>query len=534
MGSRGDVRERTGTWTPWTVAGLLVLATAGLLLRAGLYVGVSPAFLPAFFTLVFACDMMTAAALGAQFRNGGSPRQLVVAAAYAWSTTIVAMQALVFPGVVTATGPLTNLPSSAPWLWTAWHVGFPLLLGLGLAPWPRGLHARLEATRHRGRLLLATFAVAVGAGLGVGLFAAYGAAHLPTIMVDGDYTTLTRVWGPWIVLVNVGSLVLGIAGTVRRRVRGLETWVVAALVSTNCDALLVLLARDRFTLGWYGARAMAVFASVVVLAAVLRESALLHRRLQGVAQTLRAQNDELREAQALREHLIAVVSHEMRTPLAGVHGYLEIVEEESDGLARDMLRRSLVLTRRLQLLSEDLLTVASRGRALSLQAEPVDVESALAECLRGFPDLAATSSASPGLRVQADPLRLQQILANLVRNAQKYGAQPITLSAESDAAAGVAHLKVTDAGEGIDPELAERLFTRYARGEGLGQHGSGLGLAVVKDLSEAMSGGASYDVAANVFRVTLPLASTVVSDEQSGGVTASRTTPLEPAEDALP
>jgi signal transduction histidine kinase len=224
------------------------------------------------------------------------------------------------------------------------------------------------------------------------------------------------------------------------------------------------------------------------------------------AQDLEAEVDRLLEAQRLRDHVGAVVSHDMRTPLAGLHGYLEVLVEDpalDPELVRRMHERSLILTRRLTLLSEDLLAATTaEHNDLVLNPTDLDLPQQLAECATGFPELDLRIECPPGIRVHADPLRLQQILSNLVRNAQKHGAEPVTV----DVSASVSEvtIRVGDAGEGVPETFIPRLFERYSQGA-RAAGGAGIGLSVVHDLVQAHHGSIRYDLTDPAFIVTLPV-----------------------------
>jgi signal transduction histidine kinase len=104
--------------------------------------------------------------------------------------------------------------------------------------------------------------------------------------------------------------------------------------------------------------------------------------------------------------------------------------------------------------------------------------------------------------VHADPLRLQQILSNLVRNAQKHGAEPVTI--DVSATDTDATLRVGDAGEGVPETFIPRLFERYSQGA-RAAGGAGIGLSVVHDLVQAHHGSIRYDLTDPAFIVTLPV-----------------------------
>ena len=510
---------------PWVAAGLLFAVTAALMANPDIQLGRLDAFLPAFLAVVIAGDLLTSVVLVEHYRAGGGPRSLALSWAYVFSGALITLHALVFPGVITETGLFGAAPSSAPWLWTAIHVGFPLLLAVALAPWPDRFEGWVSRIDRRARRIFATHAAILTVVAGLGLLTTVGAARLPVIIVDGDYSVLTQTYGPWIAAINVVALMVAVAGVASRSGRqlGVETWALVAVAATACDAGLVLLAQGRFTSGWYGARVMALTAAIVVLVSILVESGRLQRRLQTYAHQLTLQNDELLEAQGLRDHLVAVVTHEMRTPLGGLQGYLEVLQDgdlngplpaEMEGQLPAGVRRAqnrcLMLTQRLTLLTEDLLAVASaKNGGLVIQPENVDLAGELSLCAAGFPDLDLRIECPDSISVRVDRLRLQQILANLVGNAAKYGAEPVTLVAGSRE--GMALIEVSDAGEGVPEDFVPHLFDRYSRAPGTTATGSGLGLSVVRDLVDLHGGSVTYVPATQVFEALLPLARPTLS-----------------------
>ncbi len=496
---------------PYVAALLVALVTALVLLNPDVALGAQPSFLPAFFTLIVVMDVLTCLVLLDHYRTGGSPRALALSLAYLWSAVVVTVHSMVFAGIWSPTGLLGAVPSSAPWLWTAWHTGFPLLLGLALAPWPSRVEQRLADPHGRGRLVLLAWGGVVAVAAAVCVRCTALADSLPVIIVDGDYSVLTDTYGPWIAAVNVLALVAGVAGVVRRRrgAAGLELWAAVALLASVCDTILVLLATSRFTTGWYGARLMAVTAALVVLMSMLLAVARLHRQVTSYAHQLRAQNIALEQAQGLRDHMVAVVSHDLRTPLTGLAGYQDLLATGALGElppdAAQVARRSSVLAQRLTLMVEDLLAVAGRGRStLSITPRDLDLATELTAAAGVFPDLDVRVTCPPDLLVRADPLRLQQVLANLVTNARKYGAPPVTLTGRLDGTDAV--VEVGDAGAGVPPDFVPRLFEPWTRADGTDTHGTGLGLSVVQELVERQGGTVHYEPEGNRFVVRLPSA----------------------------
>ncbi|MEU4160036.1 MASE4 domain-containing protein [Actinoplanes sp. NPDC026670] len=461
--------------------------------------GQLPAFMPAFLAVVWVLDLLTAFLLFHQYVAGGSPRLAMLAGAYLWSSTVIVPHALVFPGLFAPAGLLGAVPSSAPWLWAAWHTGFPLLIGAALAPWGY----RRPTGGHRARLFVvaALTLVVVALVSAVTWLVTGGHEHVTVIIQNGDYTVLTERFGPYIIGANLLALLTAVFQFRRERTRGLEAWAFVAVAASCGDTVLTLFARSRFTAGWYGARLLALVAALVVLAALLHEVTLLYRRVRTTAIELAERNEQLRTANSLRDHLVAVVSHELRTPLTGLSGIVEILREGRDQLSAtqvdDMLGRADSLTRRLSLLTEDLLAVSTLDHGeLHVSPTDLDLADALGECARTFPRNDVHADCPPGAVVHADPLRLQQMLANYVRNSIKYGRAPIVLSAA--VRDGTAEIRVRDHGPGVPAEFVPRLFDRFSRADEAKvseMSGSGLGLSIVATLAASHGGRVWYEPA---------------------------------------
>jgi signal transduction histidine kinase len=214
--------------------------------------------------------------------------------------------------------------------------------------------------------------------------------------------------------------------------------------------------------------------------------------------------------------LVAVVSHEMRTPLAAVQGFVDMLRRRRDGLEdaqiEEFLRIIAEQTDRLSHMVDDLLAMSS----LEHGTMPVVPERFL---LVPFLENLITGMGAAGTlvhlrigtdtpaRVQTDPMRLRQILTNLIQNAIAYGnGTPVTVTASGGAERLV--IEVADRGPGIAPEEAERVFEPFYRGSGrVSGDGAGLGLAITKRLAEALGGTVTVDPRPGEgarFRVSLP------------------------------
>jgi len=460
---------------------------------------------------ILACDLLTATLLVVLHRQGEGSRLLVLACAYLWSGALMAMVMFAAPGVVDEN---PTFASEAPgWLWTFRHVGPPIFIGLALVPWMSTWRRRLGATQPTWRraIVFAGAVLLLGPGtLLVLLLTVPGS--LPTLFdrATGEFPVALMVA---VIVIDLGVVLAATLGVVLRSGRsGIEVWALVAAVAWLGDVAFTFMYEDPFTLAWYASRLLGMAASAVVLAVILGEVVVVRRRLLAGNRDMEAQINDLLEAQQLRDHVSAVVSHDMRAPIAGLQGYLEILDDDEvdPAFVRRIHERCLVLVRRLSLLTEDLQAAAIAAHGdLEVLPELLDVESQLIECAGGFPGLDLRIDCEPDLVVWADPLRLQQTLSNLIRNAEKHGAEPVMVRAGTEPD-GMVVFRVSDAGQGVPESFIPRLFERYSQGPDHAPGGSGLGLSVARDLVRAHHGTVRYDLTDPAFIVTLPAAPTEI------------------------
>lgn len=236
---------------------------------------------------------------------------------------------------------------------------------------------------------------------------------------------------------------------------------------------------------------------------------------------LQGERDRVAGLLEARRQLVASVSHELRTPVATVRGYLESALRRG-GSPRAVLWADLETmeqeVERLQRLIEDLfaLSRAEVGR-LELRLEPTDVGAVvhrlvstlapLAWQQRRVQMLAEVVSALPPARADAE--RLEQVASNLLSNAVRHTPPGGLVAAAVSADANFVRVEVRDTGEGIATEDLPHVFERFYRGSSDGERrdGAGLGLALVKELTEAMGGSAeaaSRPGEGSCFTVRLP------------------------------
>lgn len=258
---------------------VVVAVVPAAFLHAGLEtpLGEQKIFIPVMLALVGCFDVLSVALLVAQFRDSGQLRVLALAWAFAFSFVTVLGWAAAFPGVFGTPGPLGTVPSTTPWLWVAWHTGFPVLLALAMAPWPRRVPRHVAAGRRR--LLAWSSVSAVTAGSMLLVAAVVVLAHrLPVLIQGTDTTAITVITGPVVLPVVAAAAVLTIIASWRRS--GAERWAGLAAAAALGDVVLTLFSYHRFSVGWYAGRTMTIISAAVLLFAMLGESHRAKRRLR--------------------------------------------------------------------------------------------------------------------------------------------------------------------------------------------------------------------------------------------------------------
>jgi signal transduction histidine kinase len=223
---------------------------------------------------------------------------------------------------------------------------------------------------------------------------------------------------------------------------------------------------------------------------------------------------QLAQLESAREKFIATASHELRTPIFSLGGFVELLEDEE--LDPDTRRRFLDQIRdqveRLRKLSVDLLDLSKlEAGSLELREEAVD----LAELTRSVsgefePSLAQHDShlelrlVGGTIEVQCDPVRVAQIMRILIDNALVHNASGTRIVVTASQANGRVRLAVRDDGEGIDQAALSRIFEPFYTADDA--QGSGLGLAIASELAERMSGRLSVtsQPGRTVFELELP------------------------------
>jgi signal transduction histidine kinase len=211
---------------------------------------------------------------------------------------------------------------------------------------------------------------------------------------------------------------------------------------------------------------------------------------------------ELKAIDAARADLIALVTHELRTPLAVVRAYADLLAEEPElggRQSRDPERRNrraawyrgtLEQIERLDRLVDSILASVRVVPAQPAHVVPVDVSTLVSDVVRQLGPILKPHQIvvvpGVGLHSLADPPRLRQILEHLIENAVKYAPPETTISIDRTLVEGWVRIGVTDQGPGVPEEWRERIFEPYARRDTHTARGSGIGLYAAKRLGESM------------------------------------------------
>ena len=231
---------------------------------------------------------------------------------------------------------------------------------------------------------------------------------------------------------------------------------------------------------------------------------------------------ELRRLEQVRRDFVANVSHELKTPLTAMRGYLETVLDDpdmADAVRVEFLTKAERSTERLAAIVTDLLTLARAESEVQRERELADLRELAEECVRDLRASAETKLIridllAPGaeLPILADSPMILAAIRNLLENAIKYSPEQSAIQVTAGRLDGYAWLEVADQGPGIPPGEQERIFERFYRvdkdrSRTLG--GTGLGLSIVRNVLVAHGGDVNVKSQlgrGSRFRLRLPLA----------------------------
>ena len=246
-------------------------------------------------------------------------------------------------------------------------------------------------------------------------------------------------------------------------------------------------------------------------------------QLETVRKELQSKLLELADAHQAKEQFLAVMSHEMRTPLNAILGYADLMDlgiggEEARQMQIDRIR---VGGRHLLDLINDVLDLArADAEKLEMDLRPVDLGGVLDEVSALLESQADGKGITLNVQacgaelphVRADLRRLRQVLTNLVGNAIKFTDEGSVAVRCEPAGDGMVHIRVTDTGIGIDAEVLPLVFSEFYQAAGdltREKGGSGLGLTISQRFARLMGGEITAESTlgrGSVFTLALPFA----------------------------
>jgi PAS domain S-box-containing protein len=203
---------------------------------------------------------------------------------------------------------------------------------------------------------------------------------------------------------------------------------------------------------------------------------------------------ELRQIDKVKADFIQNAAHELRTPLAAVAGLVSVLSQHRGSMSDDQVDNTLIALQRQGERARGLvnnlldLTQLQHGQ-LQLAIEDVAIRAALESVLEGHPappEIEIEFQMAEEAMVRVDARRLTQVIVNLLTNAYRSGAARVRVEGASMRKQVL--IRVEDDGEGVSPELRDGLFEPFSRGFNRGPQGSGLGLALGRNLVEAFGG----------------------------------------------
>jgi len=294
------------------------------------------------------------------------------------------------------------------------------------------------------------------------------------------------------------------------------------------------------------ARAKAEEASARAEAA-REDAAYTARRAEALRAAADAAREEAETANKSKATFLATMSHEFRTPLGIIRGYVNLLMDEIAGPITDGQRKQLerIDTASLHLLRliEEILTISQVNAGHGeVHWENVDLSALLRDAVSLLAPMASTKKLELTLHLPAAPIvfptdagKFRQIVFNLTANAVKFtkkGEVRLDLEVEQQTLI----FRVTDTGMGISPQDAEHLFEAFWQGQPAGQKhagGTGLGLSITRQLARFLGGDVSVESSAghgSTFTVRLPRPVLEVADHGARAGGRERRRPLQNGE----
>ena len=238
-------------------------------------------------------------------------------------------------------------------------------------------------------------------------------------------------------------------------------------------------------------------------ARIARFNQTLQQEISQATHSLRLANENLRSVDKAKDEFLSIASHQLRTPLATIEGYLSVLTHGDVGEVaprqQEILHSASAATTRMSALVTELLDISmlTAGRFV-VRLEPADLVALIETEVKDLTGIAATKGLelrfqrpeSPLPLIPLDASKIQQIVTNLIDNAIYYTPSG-TVTVSVRALAGNARFTVTDTGIGVPQAEQGKLFSKFFRAGNARQirpDGTGLGLFLAKQIIQAHKG----------------------------------------------
>lgn len=263
--------------------------------------------------------------------------------------------------------------------------------------------------------------------------------------------------------------------------------------------------------------AITTAAAIILIVFLIKWSSNLDIEVKRRTRELESANEQLKVHDNMQKEFINIAAHELRTPTQSIMGYSELLATDPENSTR-YINPIIRNANRLQRLSEDILDVTRiESQSLKLNREEFNLDDVISSIVGDYRTLLLDDEDKIHLDIQyepksiivnADKVRMSQVISNLLSNAIKFttkGKGTIYVTAEKKNSEVMVSVK--DTGQGIDPEILPRLFTKFVTKSS--SSGTGLGLFISKSIVETHGGKIwaenSTDGRGVTFSFTLPV-----------------------------
>ncbi len=274
-----------------------------------------------------------------------------------------------------------------------------------------------------------------------------------------------------------------------------HTWLTAfsPIYTSKGDVAAILQVDERFDSFLKNAQEQIFFNLGISLVFILVLGTLMYYSVKSILQKQENVRLEKIQVENLRKELLANVSHDLRTPLASIHGYLETIQMKRDSLSPERLDKYLNTTLRntekLKKLVDELFDLSLlESKEKKLKLEPININDLCHDVLNDFRLEAMEKQVELNLDlavnllpIKGDTSLIERVLQNILGNSIKHCSKGDSITVSTKRIGDLVKVSIADTGAGISEEDLTHIFNRFSMGK-TGETGTGLGLAIVKNI----------------------------------------------------